>query len=174
MLREKIGTVRRGDLPGRPRLRYEPTNRDADQPRRSYTQLEYEIAVELGKPVFVFLATDDCPLDHPPSEPDELRRLQLEHLERIAAGDRIWMPFRSLADLTDRVRVMRFDPESLAEGSHAVAFLLTAELVDAGGRERRGEPAWVRDVVEPFQEILGRMCIRWNGTLQSESPSDTS
>ena len=30
----------------------EPLTRAADQPRRSYTQMEYEIAVELNKPVF--------------------------------------------------------------------------------------------------------------------------
>src|SRR5215470_14652219 len=33
----------------------EPPERPADAPRRSYTQLEYDIAVELGKPVYVFL-----------------------------------------------------------------------------------------------------------------------
>ena len=48
---------------------HEPLRRDADQPRRSYTQLEYEIAVELGKPVFVFVATDDCASTRPPKNP---------------------------------------------------------------------------------------------------------
>src|SRR5438067_6756604 len=50
MLREKIGQC---DavlcLVGR-RYGYEPLKREPDQPRRSYTQLEYEIAVELRKP----------------------------------------------------------------------------------------------------------------------------
>ena len=65
MLREKIGQCDAAIcLVGR-RYGHEPPHRDADQPRRSYTQLEYEVAVELGKPVFVFVATDDCPLDGP-------------------------------------------------------------------------------------------------------------
>src|SRR5260370_42283579 len=65
MLREKIGACDAviclvGSAFGR-----EPEGRAADQPRRSYTQLEYEIAVELRKPVVVFVATDACPLDNP-------------------------------------------------------------------------------------------------------------
>ena len=174
MLREKIGTCDAviclvGRVYG-----YEPTNRAADQPRRSYTQLEYETAIELRKPVFVFVAAAECSLDHPLGEPDELLALQLEHLKRIEAGDRIWMTFRSLANLTDQVRVMRFDRQSLAEGiTTGLIVLMRAELVDAAGdRERRGNAAWVRDVVEPFHKQLQEVCTRWHGTLQSETASE--
>ena len=41
----------------------EPPERPADAPRRSYTQLEYDIAVELGKPVYVFLTGSEFPAD---------------------------------------------------------------------------------------------------------------
>ena len=93
--------------------------------------------------MFVFVATDDCTLDAAPDEPEELLGLQLEHLKRIVASDRIRMTFHSLGHLTDQVRVMRFDPESLAQGvTTRLAVLLTAELVDAESlRERRGEEA---------------------------------
>ena len=147
ILRDKIGLCAAVIcLVGR-RYGYEPTDREDDEPRRSYTQLEYEIAVELRKPVFVFVATDDCSLDPAPDEDDELRGLQLEHLKRIVASDRIRMQFHSLGHLTDQVRVMRFDPESLAQGVTTwLAVLLTAELVDAriisrAGAVRRRGPA---------------------------------
>src|SRR3954453_23388489 len=55
---------------------HEPKTRKRGEPRRSYTQLEYEIAVKLRKLVFVFIATDDCPFDNPVDEPEELRALQ--------------------------------------------------------------------------------------------------
>ncbi len=174
MLREKIGQCDAVIcLVGR-RYGHEPLKRDANQPRRSYTQLEYEIAVELGKPVFVFVATDDCTLDAAPDEPDELHGLQLEHLKRIVASDRIRMTFHSLGHLTDQVRVMRFDPESLAQGvTTRLAVLLTAELVDAESlRERRGEAAWARNVLEPYHDLLKPILIRWKGALQSDSPTD--
>src|SRR5262249_13929748 len=116
MLRARIGPC---DavlcLVGR-RYGHEPLTREANEPRRSYTQLEYEIARELGKPVFVFLATDDCALDSAADETEELRGLQLEHVKRIVASDHIRMMFHSLGHLTDQVRVMRFDAESLAKG----------------------------------------------------------
>jgi hypothetical protein len=44
--------------------------------RRSYTQLEYEIAKELRKPVFVFLGGEKCSYDPHADEPEELRQLQ--------------------------------------------------------------------------------------------------
>jgi hypothetical protein len=155
MLRARIGPC---DavlcLVGR-RYGYEPLTREANEPRRSYTQLEYEIARELGKPVFVFLATDDCALDPAADETEELRGLQLEHLKRIVASDHLRMMFHSLGHLTDQVRVMRFDPDSLAKGvTTRLAVLLFAELIDGEGvRERRGELAWVRDVVRPFHDL---------------------
>ena len=120
-----------------------PSSGMRDQPRRSYTQLEYEIAVELCKPVFVFVATEDCTLDATVYESDELHGLQLEHLKRIIAGDRIRMTFHSVGHLTDQVRVMRFDPESLAGVTTRLAVLLSAELVDTESlRDRRGKAAW--------------------------------
>jgi serine/threonine protein kinase/tetratricopeptide (TPR) repeat protein len=173
MLREKIGECDAAIcLIGR-RYENEPFNPDADQPRRSYTQLEYDIAVELDKPLFVFVAADGCALDAAPDEPDELRRLQLEHRKRIVASDRVPMQFHSLGHLTDQVRVLRFDAESLAKGvTSRLAVLMTAELIGVEAvRERRGELAWVRDVVQPFHELLQESLTRWSGTLRAETSS---
>ena len=142
--------VRRRHLPGGPALR----RRAADPGRRPaqavVTQLEYETAVELGKPVYVFVAAEDCPPDHPADEPEELLGLQLEHVKRVVATDTLWMPFRSMAHLTDQVRVMRFDPRSLAEGvSRQLVVLMRVELVDGagdggpgGGATRPGSARW--------------------------------
>ncbi len=172
ILREKIGQCDAAIcLVGRCYGR-EPHERASDRPRRSYTQLEYETAVELGKPVFVFVADDDCPLDGPSDEPEELRGLQLEHIKRIAATDRIRMPFHSLSHLTDLVRVMRFDPRSLAEGvTRQLVVLMRAELLD-GDRSRRGDEAWVREVVQPFQDLLQEVLKRWGGVLQAETAGE--
>jgi serine/threonine protein kinase len=154
----------------------EPGTRSADQPRRSYTQLEYEIAVELKKPTFVFIATDDCPCDNlgGQAEEDELRGLQLEHVKRLVATDRLWMRFRSREDLMGQVRVMRFDPESLAQGvTTRLAVLMTVELVDSDSfRDRQGDVAWARDVLKPYHDLLRQVLVRWKGTVQSELPAE--
>src|SRR5436190_14458598 len=47
----------------------EPHGRPDGAPRRSYTQLEFEIAVALGKPVYRFLANPECPFDQAVEEP---------------------------------------------------------------------------------------------------------
>jgi tetratricopeptide (TPR) repeat protein/serine/threonine protein kinase len=176
LLREKIGICDAAICLVGPCYGREPHERATDQPRRSYTQLEYEIAVELGKPVFVFMASADCTLDNPADEPDELRGLQLEHIKRIAAADGIRMSFRSLSHLTDLVRVMRFDPRSLAEGvTKQMVVLMQAELLDGtgeGGRARRGGETWVREVVQPFHELLQEVLNCWGGRLQSETDSE--
>ena len=147
---------------------HEPLKRDADQPRRSYTQLEYEIAVELGKPVFVFVATDDCTFDAVPDEPEELRALQREHVKRIVATDQIRMAFRSVEHLTEQVRIM--DLKALAKGpATRLVVLLFADLIDVKSiQKRRGEEALVRDVVQPFRKLLDEIRARWNGTLRAE------
>src|SRR3954466_10245557 len=61
----------------------EPRERPADAPRRSYTQMEYDIARELGKPIYAFLSTvrsvrDAAPADEQP-EDSQLGYLQLRH-----------------------------------------------------------------------------------------------
>ncbi len=57
----------------------EPLARDPSAPRRSYTQIEYDLARELGKPLYVFLCGLEFPYDpHTPEEPEK-HRLQQAH-----------------------------------------------------------------------------------------------
>src|SRR5215469_506679 len=41
----------------------EPSQRPPGEPRRSYTQIEHDVARELGKPIFLFLASLECETD---------------------------------------------------------------------------------------------------------------
>jgi len=54
----------------------EPKNRPAGAPRRSYTQLEFDIDEAFGKPIYVFLADAQCKFDAHQEELPELRQLQ--------------------------------------------------------------------------------------------------
>ena len=84
----------------------EPLNRPPDAPRRSYTQLEYEIAVELKKPVFVFLADEKHRFNKHTPDPDDLRQLQLDHRRRLMERDNLWYTFASLRALLDRIALI--------------------------------------------------------------------
>jgi len=65
----------------------EPRNPLPGEPRCSYTQLEYKIARELGKPVHVFVCGEGFPYDPHQPEDYERQRLQREHRERLVSGD---------------------------------------------------------------------------------------
>ncbi len=82
------------------------------RPRRSYTQLEYNVAVASGKPVYVFLATDifyeeaqnrPDPAAPLPVEDADKQRLQQEHCSALRHGNNLWYEFSTLAELRQLV-----------------------------------------------------------------------
>lgn len=79
-----------------------------DEPPRSYTQLEVEIADELGKPVYVFLTTSDFPFDEHDPEPAELARLQRDHCARLRTRPQKWEQVSNPHHLQARVAVTPF------------------------------------------------------------------
>ena len=148
---------------------HEPPKREPDEPRRSYTQLEYDIAVELGKPVFVFLATDDCTFDSTPDEPEELRQLQQQHIDRIIDSGRLRTSFHSLAHLTSQLSMIEL-PALVKGRTTRLVVLFFAELIDVESQQKKlGEEAYVRDIVQPFRKLLGEARARWQGTLVADT-----
>src|SRR5262245_16850700 len=73
------------------------------QPRRSHTQWEYHRALDARKPLYVFLASKDCPFD--PSEPEDEERqgMQREHRIRFQEAPTIYYEFSSKGQLRDRI-----------------------------------------------------------------------
>jgi len=66
--------------------------------RRSYTQLEYEIARELGKKIFVFMTSTDCSLGTDIDQDPADHRLQEQHRQRLLRDHKSEL-FDSLRDL---------------------------------------------------------------------------
>lgn len=86
---------------------HEPQKRSPNQPRRSYAQLEYDIARELKKPLYVFLCADGFTYDVHEPEPEELRRLQQLHRTKLAACDDLYLPVKDSHDVALRVRELQ-------------------------------------------------------------------
>ena len=61
----------------------EPPQRPSGQRRRSYTQIEYDVARELKKPLYLFLAAENYESDKPCTQSDEEKELQLTHRRAI-------------------------------------------------------------------------------------------
>jgi tetratricopeptide (TPR) repeat protein len=93
----------------------EPKERPADAPRRSYTQLEYDMSVELGKPVYVFLTGADFPSDPREPEPPELQELQAAHRERLVSTGQDYNPTDSIEQLDQKIRSLQLKVERLTD-----------------------------------------------------------
>jgi tetratricopeptide (TPR) repeat protein len=77
---------------------------------RSYTQMEYDVARQLNKDVYVFLASPSCVLDDNAPETDEKCRLQQAHIESVQRRDQsICKMFSRVEDL--RACIIRLVPD---------------------------------------------------------------
>jgi tetratricopeptide (TPR) repeat protein len=92
----------------------EPSARDPAEPRRSYTQLEYELAAELGKPIYVFVCGTSFPYDEHPPEDAERQALQQQHRTRLQKSDHIYTPVGSRDELALRVHALQTRVEALS------------------------------------------------------------
>jgi tetratricopeptide (TPR) repeat protein len=111
----------------------EPEQRPADAPRRSYTQLEYDTAVELGKPVYVFLTGADFPADPHELEPPELQELQKAHRQRLTSTGQDYNPTDSPQHLDQKIRSLQLKVGRLTDELQQV----DQKVAVHGGRLRR-------------------------------------
>ena len=76
--------------------------------RRSYTQLEFDVARELKKPVFLLLARDDYAPDQSPIDDVEQASLQRDYRASLRTANQDYSEFSSAAELEQLVRRIRF------------------------------------------------------------------
>lgn len=93
----------------------EPRQRDAGEPRRSYSQLEYDIARELGKKVYVFVCGEGFPYDDHEPEDDERRELQQRHRDDLTTTDYFVRRVASRDELRSQVLTLRTKIEELSK-----------------------------------------------------------
>ncbi|MBL9114691.1 MAG: DUF4062 domain-containing protein, partial [Verrucomicrobiaceae bacterium] len=81
--------------------------------RRSFTQMEYEIAMELKLPCYVFLCGQNFPFDKHDPEPEEKQALQMAHRDRLLKRDELFYEFASPEELANRTRELQLSVEGL-------------------------------------------------------------
>ncbi|MFZ4681247.1 MAG: tetratricopeptide repeat protein [Terrimicrobiaceae bacterium] len=81
--------------------------------RRSFTQMEYEIAVEMKKPCYVFLCGQDFPFDKHDPEPEDKQQLQRDHRARLLQRDELFYEFATPEELSSRTRELQLSVENL-------------------------------------------------------------
>lgn len=83
---------------------------------RSYTQMEYFLARELGKPTYLFLASPEYVPDQAPSETDDRQAMQLSFRRILETGAQLWTSFTMPAQLRQLVAsILRELPKSSPE-----------------------------------------------------------
>lgn len=142
----------------------EPKNRDDHEPRRSYTQLEYEIAVELGKPIilFIYRGAPEILVETPQS--DELKFLQLAYLQRLSETDQVRQSFKNQQELCEQVALIDF---SINEIHRTIATLLQATIdhpESAANLEK-----WISEIAQPWQTIVSEINSKYGGRVHEES-----
>jgi tetratricopeptide (TPR) repeat protein len=92
----------------------DPASVPEGETRRSYTQMEVEIARKLGKKLYVFLCPEDFPYDEEwQAESDEKRELQRAYRQQVAERESLHTPVRSREDIALKVRELKFELEKL-------------------------------------------------------------
>src|SRR5262249_4466014 len=72
--------------------------------RRSYTQMEADIARQLEKELYVFVCTEDFPYDDAPRESAELRKLQRVYRSEISNSTTMYTTVANQEELARKVR----------------------------------------------------------------------
>ncbi len=86
---------------------------------RSFTQLEYDLAVRYDKPLYIFVASDEFAASHPVSQSNDHRDRQMRHRQAILQGAHKYEVFSSPAQL-ERLLLALVRP--LSENSRRRAF----------------------------------------------------
>lgn len=91
----------------------EPLTRGPKEPRRSYTQLEFDLARELRKPLYVFVCSEDFAYDPHPAEDELHRELQLAHRAALGTTETLRTKVTSRDELALRVRELQTKVDNL-------------------------------------------------------------
>jgi Domain of unknown function (DUF4062) len=83
--------------------------------RRSYTQLEYDIARELKKPCYSFICSEDFPFDKCESEGELHRQLQLAHRQVLISAGPKYENVDSPVELDRKILALRLQIERLVK-----------------------------------------------------------
>lgn len=115
-----------------------PPYTTSDRPR-SYTQLEHDLALQLGKPLYVLFCAPDFPFDAHEPEPDVKSTLQLQYREELKRGGIDRRTIRSQEELRAQVLALRIvfdatrkDMARQQRRTRLIAALATGVLVIGG------------------------------------------
>src|SRR4029453_4249065 len=140
----------------------EPRQQPEGTTHHSYTQLEYALARELGKPVYLFITDDAFPTDPHAADDEEHRRLQAAYRQALMQTDQDYCLALSPEDIDQKVRSLRLQVELLTD-----ELTRTDDRVVATGR-RLGR--WSGLILVLVLAMLGTLgYLVWQGQQQQQA-----
>ncbi len=148
----------------------EPKDRPPGTPRRSYTQMEFDIAREMDKPVYVFLSSDknvrDAAASDEQPEDAEATALQLAHRQSVQNSNHLFYFFKNKFELSKLAaeipQVVTFDFR--ADISRIVKYA-PSELIGRDDELKLLNDAWlkIRHAESPRARILTFVALGGEG-----------
>ena len=148
----------------------EPKHRPAGVAHRSCTQMEFDSAREMEKPVFVFFSKDasirQTPDPAEQAEDAEVTALQLVHREAVQGTNHLSYFFKDQAELGKLVAKI---PPAAAAGFHAdisrIGRYAPAKLIGREGETKILDDAWlqVRRAESPCPHVLTFVALGGEG-----------
>ena len=86
--------------------------------RRSYTQIEAEIARQLDKKLYLFVCPENFPYDSAPPEAEEKRQLQQTYRQELSKGEALRTEIKDREQVALKVRELQFELEKLQKRLH--------------------------------------------------------
>jgi tetratricopeptide (TPR) repeat protein len=148
----------------------EPNLRPPGIPRRSYTQMEFDIARKVEKPVFIFIS-NDASVRQPPQpgeqpEDDEAVRLQLAHRDAVTKTNYLYYFFKDQVTLCKLVA--EIPPVAAADFHADISRIIKYAPPQLIGRENETkllDDAWlkVRRAESPRPHVLTFVALGGEG-----------
>ncbi len=130
-----------------------PQSRPEGAPRRSWTQMEYDLAQELGKRLYLFVCDEAYPFDQQPEpEPEDEVALQEAYRKRILEGSQLYTIVQSPDELTRRISEMRLEAAELRKEVEKARSQLS-EALESVGEGQSQILAGIADLRQSFAEL---------------------
>ena len=131
-------------------------------PRRSYTQMEYDLARKLNKKLYVFLCATDFPYDPCDAEPADKQALQHAHRDALLADERLRTRVATRGELENKVRELQLELQQLRQqvrryaryvGIGITLLVLVLGAIGYGVYRQTGQISQTRDQIAQVQSL---------------------
>ncbi len=134
----------------------------------SYTEMEYNYAIEKGIPVLVFALSDDAPNNNAEKEEDDIKRGKLAEFKSQAMTNRLASVWKDQSDLIGKVAIsiMKAKSEIARPGWHRGADKEKQDLLDEINKLKEEKAQLIdKGIISNIDEVEEKLQGKFYGSL---------